>query len=114
HTRRGTKLLAMGRDTLDVLVPAIERVMTQLVTSGLLRRLRIQALRLIGCETAVTPAGQLTIKRLARILEMPVYGTRKRIGSSHYNSDGFDSTFDHLLIESAELPSIAQRLPLVR
>jgi hypothetical protein len=48
------------------------------------------------------------------MLDMPVYGTRKRMGSAHYNSEGFDSTFDHLLIESADLPTIAQRLPLVR
>jgi hypothetical protein len=114
HTRRGTNLLAIGRDTLDLLVPAVERAVTQLVASGVLRRLRIRALRLLGCETAVTPVGQRTIKRLAGMLEMPVYGTRKRIGSHHYNTAGFASTFDYLLIESADLPTVAHRLPLVR
>ena len=65
---------------------------------------------LLGCSTAVHPTGQRTIRRMARILGVPVYGTTKFLFKSHYNCDGFDPLFTSLLLESSELPRIPARL----
>jgi len=114
HTRRGTRLLRIGRDTLDLLVPSVEKVVEDLAASAAFRALRITALRLMGCESAVSAVAQQTIKRLGRLLGIPVYGTLKSIGNAHHNADGFDPVFDHLLIEASQLPNTPRRLPRMR
>jgi hypothetical protein len=111
HSRRGTKLLALGRTTVDVLDRSVERFFVQLAADRVLARLGILQLRLLGCETAVCPTGQLTIRRLARTLGVSVYGTRKALMNSHYDERGFDPRFAHLLVESSQLPDVPTRLP---
>jgi hypothetical protein len=58
--------------------------------------------RLLGCETATTPIARRTMRTLARVLGVPVYGATKRLGNGHYGARGFDDAFAHLLVESAE------------
>jgi hypothetical protein len=68
---------------------------------GLLPRLQVTAVRLLGCETAVTDAGQRTLRMLSQTLRLPVFGTRKPLLKSHSNSAGFDPAFAHLLTEAS-------------
>jgi hypothetical protein len=59
--------------------------------------------RLLGCETAVTDAGQRTLRMLSQTLRLPVFGTTKPLLKSHSNSAGFDPAFAHILIEATAL-----------
>ena len=61
------------------------------------------AVRLLGCETAVTEAGQRTLRMLAQTLRLPVYGTRVPLLKSHSDAAGFNPVFSHLLAEAAQL-----------
>ncbi|HKT01370.1 MAG TPA: hypothetical protein VJT31_17745 [Rugosimonospora sp.] len=105
HSTRGHRLLRLGHTPIDMLDPAVSRFFRDLARRRLLPRLRIVAVRLLGCETAVTEAGQRTIRTLSRTLGVPVYGTRKPLLKSHSNRGGFDPAFTHLLVEASELPS---------
>jgi len=114
HSRRGTNLLALGTTTIDMLDRRVERFFARFVADGVIVRLGLVQVRLLGCETAVCPSGQLTIRRLARVLGVPVYGSRKRLMNAHYDGLGFDPCFTHLLVESAQLPYPPTRLPRLR
>src|SRR5262249_28395381 len=76
HSRRGTKLLALGTTTLDMLDRRVARFFAELAAGRVLARAGVVHVRLLGCETAVCPTGQRTIKMLARTLGMPAFGTR--------------------------------------
>lgn len=110
HSRRDNKLLVIGHDTVDMFQRRTVAFFEQLAADALLPRLGIRGVRLLGCQTAAEPAGQRTIRRLAATLAVPVYGTMKRLRNGHYCETGFDSTFDHILIESADLPAPPRRL----
>jgi hypothetical protein len=69
-----------------------------------LPRLGITTVRLLGCESATTPVAERTMRGLARILDVRVYGARVRLGNGHYDEHGFDEAFAHLLVEAARLP----------
>src|SRR5205807_911213 len=69
----------------------------------LLARLRVTAVRMLGCETAVTDAGQRTLRMLSQTLRLPVFGTTKPLLKTHSNGAGFDPAFAHILIEAAAL-----------
>jgi hypothetical protein len=60
--------------------------------------LGITAVRLLGCETAVTEAGQRTLRLLSATLRLPVYGTSKPLLKSHSDAAGFHPAFSHLLL----------------
>ncbi|MDX2092540.1 MAG: hypothetical protein SFX73_32045 [Kofleriaceae bacterium] len=111
HSTRDAKLLRLGETVIDMLRPSVRRVFEQLVASGELDRLLVVAVRLLGCETALEPAGQLTIKLLATTLGRSVFGARCMLMASHYNEHGFDPCFSTLLLEAAQLPSPPRRLP---
>ena len=51
--------------------------------------------------TAVTDAGQRTLRMLSQTLRLPVFGTRKPLLKSHSTSVGFDPAFDCLLTEAS-------------
>ena len=61
---------------------------------------QVTAVRLLGCETAVTDAGQRTLRMLSQTLRLPVFGTRKPLLKSHCTSAGFDPAFAHILTVS--------------
>jgi hypothetical protein len=65
--------------------------------------LGIGAVRLLGCQTAVTDAGQRTIRLLSRALRLPVYGTLVTLHASHWQADGFNPAFSHVLVEASQL-----------
>lgn len=103
HSTREHHLLRLGTTPIDMLNPAVAHFFHHLARADLLPRLQIGAVRLLGCETAVTEAGRRTIRMLAHTLDLPVYGTRVPLLKSHSNIDGFDPAFAHVLLEAAAL-----------
>lgn len=104
HSTRGHRYLRIGSTAIDMLDPTVARFFDDLAASGLIVRLGIRAVRLLGCETAVEIAGQRTIARLARTLGVAVFGTTKLLMKGHYRRDGFDPTFERLLLDHTSLP----------
>jgi hypothetical protein len=58
---------------------------------------------LLGCETAVTDAGQRTLRMLSQTLRLAVFGTCKPLLKSHSDSAGFNPAFAHILVEASAL-----------
>lgn len=103
HSTRHHHLLRLGGTPIDLLEPAVARFFRTVARDGLLDAGKIVAVRLLGCETAVTEAGQRTLRMLAQILRLPAYGTRVPLLKSHSNEAGFNPVFSHLLVEAAHL-----------
>jgi hypothetical protein len=103
HSTRGHHLLRLGNTPIDMLDPVVARFFRALAAERLLPRRQITAVRLLGCETAVTDSGQRTLRMLAQTLHLPVYGTIKPLYKSHSSAGGFDPAFTRILIEAAAL-----------
>jgi hypothetical protein len=103
HSTRGHRLLRLGATPIDMLDPLVARFFRGLAADALLPRLRIVAVRLLGCETAVTDSGRRTMRTLARTLGLPVYGTMKPLMKSHSGAEGFLQAFNGLLVEASAL-----------
>ncbi len=108
HSTRDTRLLRMGKTVVDTADVRIAEFFGR--ARHHMARLKLDEIRLLGCETAVEVVGQRTLRTLARILGVRVLGTRKRLLKTHYTSSGFDSKFAATLIESAQLPNPPCRL----
>ena len=100
HSTRDHHLLRLGDTAINMLDPAVAHFFQSLARDHLLKRLGVAALRLLGCETAVTPSGRRTMRLLARTLGIPVFGTTKPLMKSHYDRLGFNPTFSHILVEA--------------
>lgn len=103
HSTRDHHLLRLGSTPIDMLNPAVARFFGAIAQEGLLPRLQVGAVRLLGCETAVTEAGQRTLRMLAQTVRLPVYGTVKPLVKSHSNARGFDPAFTGILVEASAL-----------
>jgi hypothetical protein len=101
HSTRDHQLLRLGSTTIDMLDLGVRRFFEAIARRGILRDLNAVCLRLLGCETARSPSGQRTMRLLAAVLELPVYGTRKRLSRMHNTELGFDPAFAHVLVEAA-------------
>jgi hypothetical protein len=109
HSTRDHHLLRLGQTPIDMLDRSVARFFRALADAHLLERLEIGAVRLLGCETAVTESGQRTLRMLARTLRLPAYGTLKPLLKSHSTSDGFNPAFVHILVEASSLESLQGR-----
>jgi hypothetical protein len=110
HATRDHSLLRFGDTAIDMFRPSVARLFAAIRAEELLQELGITAVRLLGCSTALTPAGQRTMQRLARTLELPVFGSTKALLHAHYTVDGFNPKFAHVLIEASQLPNPPRRL----
>lgn len=109
HSTRDMHLLRFGKTVVDMADVRIATFFDTLRREHL-GRLRIEAVRLLGCETAVTIVGQRTMRALARTLGVRVLGSRKPLYKTHYAPDGFCPAFQTALIEATELPNPPARL----
>src|SRR5262245_31897597 len=100
HSTREHHLLRLGDTAIDMLDPVVARFFQSVASDHLLKRLGVAALRLLGCETAVTPSGRRTMRLLASTLGVPVFGATKRLMKSHYDKLGFNPVFAHILVEA--------------
>ena len=103
HSTRDHHLLRLGDDRIDMLDPVVARFFRSLAAEHLLSRLGVVAVRLLGCETAVSPSGKRTLRLLARTLRVPVFGAIKPLMKSHYDKLGFNPAFAQILVEASEL-----------
>jgi hypothetical protein len=103
HSTRGHRLLRLGTTPIDMLDHRVAGFFRELAGSRLLPRLQVTAVRLLGCDTAVTEAGQRTLRMLAQTLRLPVFGTLVPLLKSHSNAAGFDPAFAHVLMEASAL-----------
>ncbi len=104
HSTRGHRLLRLGATPIDMLDPRVARFFATMAGDNLLPRLGIVAVRLLGCETAVTDSGQRTLRMLSDTLALPVFGTTKQLLKSHSTAEGFNPAFQHILVEAAACP----------
>jgi hypothetical protein len=103
HSTRGHRLLRLGATPIDMLDHRVAGFFRGLAGSRLLPRLQVTAIRLLGCETAVTEAGRRTLRMLGQTLRLPVFGTLVPLLKSHSNAAGFDPAFAHVLVEASAL-----------
>lgn len=105
HSTKVTRLLRLGETVIDMFDPAIRTAFQAFADDRLLERRGIAALRLLGCHTASTQAGQRTMKRLSRVLGVPVFGSTKNLMKSHFGPRGFRPAFSRCLVEASRLPA---------
>jgi len=108
HSTRDHHLLRLGDDRVDMLDPVVARFFRALADDQLLPRLEVFALRVLGCETAVSPDCQRTLRLLARTLGIPVFGSIKPLMKRQYDKLDFNPAFAHILVEASELGSSAR------
>ncbi len=101
HSTRDHKLLRLGGTIIDALDPLIRRFFEEVERSQVLRAMNAVSVRLLGCETGVSPSGQRTLRMLADILGVPVVGSRKRLSKTHHTVQGFNPLFEHVLVVAA-------------
>jgi hypothetical protein len=103
HSTAGHHLLRLGSTPIDMLDPVVARFFRASATADLMASLGIGTVRLLGCQTAVTDAGQRTIRMLSHALRMPVYGTLVPLYGSHGQAEGFNPAFAHVLVAASQL-----------
>ncbi len=103
HSTRDHHLLRLGDTAIDMLDTRVARFFRAIADDHLLSRLEVVAVRLLGCQTAVSPGGRRTRRLLARTLRIPVFGAIKPLMKSHYDKLGFDPAFTQVLAEASEL-----------
>ncbi len=108
HSTPGKSLLELGDWVIDGTSATVTAFFRELADQDVLRRLGITAVRLLGCCTAETAAGRATIQKLAQLLEVDVYGTRKLIYSAHYDAHGFAAARSYALVASSELENLRE------
>lgn len=96
HTTRAAKLMRLGTTIVDLTVPTVIDTIEGMTAS--IKRCHIVAVRLLGCDSATTLPGQLTIKLLAHMWRVPVWGSRKMISKSHFDREGLHPSFAPLLL----------------
>jgi hypothetical protein len=103
HSTRDHHLLRLGDTAIDMFDRRVAHFFQSLARDRLLQRLEVVAVRLLGCETAVSSGGQRTLRLLASTLRMLVFGATKPLMKSHYDELGFNPAFAHVLVEAAEV-----------
>jgi hypothetical protein len=114
HSSRSSKLLVIGRDTIDLLDRRIEKFFVDLSKTDVLRRLGVQQIRLLGCQTGLTRSGQYAMRRLAAIFDMSVYGTLVPLRSEHYDASGLRLDCRHILLDHRAAPRFVITTPHAR
>jgi hypothetical protein len=93
----GKGFLKLGDWVIDVSRPAVTAYFRELADNDVLPRLGIHAVRLLGCQTAATPATRATIRSLSELLGVPVLGSTTTLFASHYDANGFIERRQYLL-----------------
>ena len=108
HSTAHGALLRLGDWVIDAADPTVAAFFRALAAHGVLARLGITAVRLLGCRTSDTDAGRATICRLAELLGVEVFGTRHLLYDAHYDEAGFRDAWQFLLVSASDLARAAQ------
>lgn len=84
HSRRG--VLQLGDWSVD---GTGKSQLLQQACAAQLARLGLSEIRLLGCNTAVTPGGQAAMVALAQVFRVPVKGTTVPISAADFDASGF-------------------------
>jgi hypothetical protein len=103
HSTRSTSQLRLGDWVIDAARADVTTTFHELAKRRIWSRLGIRAIRLLGCRTASTPQGRLTIRELAAVAAVEVYGTVHLLHGGHYDTEGFCPAWDFLLVGSRDL-----------
>jgi hypothetical protein len=103
HGTRGHNYLRLGDEPIDLLVPAVARAFRAIAEDGVLARLGIGRVRLLGCSTAVGDASRRSLVALERILGVPVFGSSKALSVHHYDARGLRPAFESLLVAARSI-----------
>lgn len=103
HSTPDRSLLILGDWVIDGTSSKVLSFFRGLVDEGVFARLGITAIRLLGCETAASATGRVTLTTLSEITELEVFGTSQMIDETSYATDGFHN--DHVLVSSSDLRS---------
>ena len=100
----GTGMLQLGSSVIDAGVHVVHEVFEWIGKERILSALGVKELRLIGCRTAVEPAAQETMRRLAQLVGVPVSGTTTLIHADHFGDRGLAWDLDGTMVCSSALP----------
>jgi hypothetical protein len=103
HTAARTSQLRLGDWVIDTSRPEVAAFFRGLARRGVLARIGIRSVRLLGCGTASTACGRATICALADILRLEVYGTTHLLYDAHYSEHGFRDAWAFLLVAASAL-----------
>jgi hypothetical protein len=103
HGTRGHNYLRLGAEPIDLLVPAVARAFRAIAEDGVLARLGVGRVRLLGCSTAVGDASRRSLVALERILGVPVFGSSKALSVHHYDARGLRPAFESLLVAARSI-----------
>jgi len=105
------RLLHLGESVIDPNEDGVRQFFEEMATEEILKRLDVSELRLLGCETAMSPQGQEAIRLLTDILGVPVLGTTKLVYAAHFDEKGFKDRYERLLCDASNLPELdAERI----
>jgi hypothetical protein len=105
HSTSDDSLLRFGDWVIDGRKVSVRAFFRELADHDVFARLGITSLRLLGCETATTKAGRTTLRTLAEILGLEVFGSIVMLDATHYDETGFCS--DHNLIAARAISDCA-------
>jgi hypothetical protein len=100
------RLLHLGRSVVDPTQEGVRRLFEQVAADGLLQRLNVNEVRLLGCETAMSFEGQVAIRALTEILDIPVFGTTKLLYAAYFGEDGLRRRYERVLCNAEDLPNL--------
>ena len=100
------RLLQLGSSVLDPRQPDVRRLFEQVARDEVLPGLAIREVRLLGCETAMTHAGQDAIRALTDILGVRVLGTVRPVYAAHFGATGLLDRYEVMLCDADCLPDL--------
>jgi hypothetical protein len=100
------RLLHLGKSVVDPRQESVRLVFEQIAASGLVHRLNISELRLLGCETAMSVEGQTAIRTLSELLGIRVLGTTKLLYAAYFGEDGLKRRYEAVLRDAGNLPDV--------
>ena len=103
HSVPGSSLLRLGDWVIDVAQPSVVAFWRELADHRVLERIGVEAVRLLGCDTANTDRARWTIIALSDLLGIEVFGSRGLLHSAHYERTGFADRHAYLLVSATEL-----------
>jgi hypothetical protein len=113
HSTADTSLLVLGDWVIDAANATVAAFFGGLADHDVFARLGVHAVRLLGCGTAETDHARWTVRRLASIIGIEVYGTTGPLLASHYDAGGFADERRYLLAPASQLHArpVASRAP---
>lgn len=103
HSTPSAALLTLGDWVIDARSPTVTAFFRELADHDVLPALGVTAVRLLGCMTAASPEGRATVRALADVLGLEVYGTTQLIYAAHYDRAGFRADCAHVLASASDL-----------